>query len=185
MGSKQLDIFPWSDSDVEDTFHESGGKSCDISMNPGPELPSPSLATETVAQHLDFRSVAETHIASKILWHCIKVVNAIREENGGASLCIFKIGLTSNPIQRRDSYMAQNFKKFVILHKVCRPELLGMVEMLEAALIAEFYDNGRCCRNKQGGGESMRRNDFMPRFPPPYYAYCAATNASQKEPVLG
>ena len=83
------------------------------------------------------------------------------------------------------SYLKQNFKQFVIVHKVTRTDLLGMLEMLEAALIAEFHDHGRCCRNKQLGGESMRDKSFEPRFPPPYFAYCVATNASQREPILG
>ena len=34
------------------------------------------------------------------------------------------------------------------------------MEMLETALIAEFQDNERCCRNRQLGAE--RRKDFMP-----------------------
>ena len=98
---------------------------------------------------------------------------------------MFKIGLTSDPLQRRTSYAAQNFQSFVVLHKVSKPELLGMLEMLEAALIAEFHDNERCCRNKQLGGESMRQKDFSPRFPPPYFAYVAATSAAQCKPILG
>ena len=97
---------------------------------------------------------------------------------------MFKIGLTSNPLQRRESYYEQNFQAFVIIHEVCRVELLAMLEMLEAALIAEFHDNGRCCRNKQLGGESMRAKDFSPRFPPPYFAYCVATSAAQRKPIL-
>ena len=134
---------------------------------------------------MDFRTISETKIASRILHHCVRVVNNIRSENGGKSLCVFKIGITSDAWQRREGYLKQNFKSFVILHKVCQAELLGMCEMLEAALIAEFHDNVRCCRNKQGGGESMRKKDFSPRFKPPYYVYCAATDASQKEPILG
>ena len=67
------------------------------------------------------------------------------------SLCVFKIGLTSNPLQRRQSYLEQNFMSFVVIHKVCRLELLAMLEMLEAALIAEFHDNQRCCRNCSAG----------------------------------
>ena len=78
--------------------------------------------------------------------------------------CVFKIGLTANPTQRRQSYLKQNFKQFVIVHKVTRTDLLGMLEMLEAALIAEFHDHGRCCRSKQLGGESMRNKSFEPRF---------------------
>ncbi|CAE7299174.1 unnamed protein product [Symbiodinium sp. CCMP2456] len=107
---------------------------------------------------LDQRLIPETSLASKILWHCVKTVNCIRQENGGNSLCVFKIGLTSNPLQRRQSYREHNFMSFVVIHRVCRLELLAMLEMLEAALIAEFYDNQRCCRNFQLGGESMRRS---------------------------
>ena len=178
----KLDIFPWSDSDCDpDTDRENANPlqlgHCS-SMRSAPETNMREL-------DLDIRVVDETLTASKILWHCIGVVNAVREEHGGRQLCVFKIGLTANPAQRKRSYLQQNFKGFVIIHRVTQETLLGMLEMLEAALIAEFYDNQRCCRNKQLGGESMRNKLFEPRFPPPYFAYCAATNAAQKEPILG
>ncbi|CAE7822447.1 unnamed protein product, partial [Symbiodinium sp. CCMP2456] len=139
-----------------------------VTAHPGPESGQEGLEHSI----LDERLISETAVASRILWHCVNVINAVRREHGGDALCVFKIGLTSDPFQRRRSYEQQNFKAFVVLHKVSQPELLGMMEMLEAALIAEFHDNERCCRNKQLGGESMRKKDFSPRFPPPYFAYC-------------
>ena len=186
-----LDIFPWSESEGSD------------SEVPAPQVTpiSPICLNSWTTEQLDaspseercehghedlvMRVVSETLTASKILWHCVRAINALRDQCGGPGLCVFKIGLTANPTQRRQSYLKQNFKQFVIVHKVTRTDLLGMLEMLEAALIAEFHDHGRCCRNKQLGGESMRDKSFEPRFPPPYFAYCAATNASQREPILG
>ncbi|CAE7383534.1 unnamed protein product [Symbiodinium sp. CCMP2456] len=98
-------------------------------------------ATESAASRdLDQRLISETTVASKILWHCVRMINAVRKENGGDALCVFKIGLTANPLQRRASYLEQNFQNFTVIHKVCRAELLGMLEMLEAALIVPAKD---------------------------------------------
>ena len=184
----KLPIFPWSESESDD---EDMKPNSDIDMASPTSLASTQLPETPAAPRrcqssiLDARFISETAVASKILWHCVKVINKVRQEHGGNALCVFKIGLTLQPLQRRQSYMEQNFESFVLLHKVCRPELLSMLEMLEAALIAEFHDNERCCRNKQLGGESMRDKSFMPRFPPPYYAYCAAACAAQRKPILG
>ncbi|CAE7313361.1 unnamed protein product [Symbiodinium sp. CCMP2592] len=88
---------------------------------------------EVAASHLDGALVSETAVASKILWHCVKEINALRQKHGGNGLCVFKIGLTSDPVRRSQSYFDQNFQSFVVLHKVSRPELLGMLEMLVPA----------------------------------------------------
>ncbi|CAE7661156.1 unnamed protein product [Symbiodinium sp. CCMP2592] len=111
---------------------------------------------------LDVRVITEDSTAGKILWHCLDTVRAIQKENGGQQLCVFKIGLTANPTKRRESYRQQNFKSFVIIHQTYRSDLLGMLEMLEAAVIAEFYDNGYRCRNRQLGGESMHDRNQVP-----------------------
>ena len=186
-----LDIFPWSDS--EDSEHLEVQPQ---SLNLAPTSCLAGALTEQ-ADHsskveagyvndvLVKRVIGETLTASKIRWHCVETINFVRGQCGGPALCVFKIGLTANPIKRREAYRKQNFKQFVIIHEVSRHELLGMLEMLEAALIAQFHDCQRCCRNKQLGGESMRDKNFAARFEPPYYAYCAATNASQREPILG
>lgn len=185
----KLLIFPWSDSEDEEMQqnHSDIEMTTPTSMASGStRLPeSPTTPRQVESSGLDERLISETAVASKILWHCVRVINAVRREHGGEALCVFKIGLTSDPLQRRASYVAQNFKSFVLLHKVSTRELLGMLEMLEAALVAEFHDNQRCCRNKQLGGESISKKDFSPRFPPPYFAYVAATNAAQREPILG
>ena len=190
MGRQNLDIFPWSESDNDDDDDDdcvlspasSGNGIADLDMSDPLgclEMNEGQLAA------LSMKLLPEWTTASKILWHCVKSINAIREQCGGPNLCIFKIGLTSNPIQRREGYRQQNFKCFAVIHRVNTTHLLGMLEMLEAALIAEFHDEQRCCRNRQLGGESMRDRFHNPRFPPPYFAYVAATCAAQKEPVLG
>ncbi|CAE7474191.1 unnamed protein product, partial [Symbiodinium microadriaticum] len=175
----KLSIFPWTDSEDEDLEMQQSQPDIEMATptslaSASTQLPeSPATSPCLESSSLDTRLISETAVASKILWHCVTVINAIRQEHGGESLCVFKIGLTSDPFQRRQSYLEQNFKSFVVVHKASQPELLGMMEMLEAALIAEFHDNERCCRNKQLGGESMRKKDFSPRFPPPYFAYRA------------
>ena len=187
MGREHLDIFPWSDSEGSDHPRPQRKQPNDnrISLPMSTEHPDTAGEDEVrVDNTLVVTVIPETRTASTILWHCVKAINCLRNQCGGPALCVFKIGLTSNPLQRRAAYYKQNFKKFVIIHQVSRGELLGMLEMLEAALIAEFYDNQRCCRNKQLGGESMRDRTFMPRFEPPYFAYCVASNASQREPIL-
>ena len=193
MGREYLDIFPWSDSEGSDyprlqpkqsTRTNDNGTNLRVSAEQPDETVGNDDADDRVDSTLVMTVIPETRTASTILWHCVKAINCLRNQCGGPALCVFKIGLTSNPLQRRAAYYKQNFKKFVIIHKVSRGELLGMLEMLEAALIAEFYDNQRCCRNRQLGGESMRDKTFMPRFAPPYFAYCVASNASQREPIL-
>ena len=67
---------------------------------------------------LDQRVISENAVASKILWHCVEVINAVRHELGCNSVSVFKIGLTSDPIQGRRSYFEQNFKCFDVLRKV-------------------------------------------------------------------
>ncbi|CAE7351284.1 unnamed protein product [Symbiodinium sp. CCMP2456] len=132
----------------------------------------PAQTQEQGKPDLDVRVIAEDSTAGRILWHCLDTVRAIQKENGGQQLCVFKIGLTANPTKRRDSYRQQHFKNFIIIHQTYRSDFLGMLEMLQAAVIAEFYDSGCRCRNRQLGGESMRDRNQVPRFPPPYYAYC-------------
>ena len=162
---------------------------CNVSQSQSKQCvgrgPDSGDVEEAAIAGLSVKLLPDVSLASKILWHCVSCIQSIRERCGGPQLCIFKIGLTANPVQRREGYLQQNFKHFAVIHKVNSTDMLGALEMLEAALIAEFYDNQRCCRNKQLGGESMRDRHFNPRFPPPYFAYCAATNAARKEPVLG
>ena len=185
MGRPNLNIFPWSDSeddgatDSSQSFQHDAKSSDDMDQGPGKHE-----GEDENMSGLSMSLLPETCTASKILWHCVKLINDVRRHCGGTQLCVFKIGLTSNPLQRMEGYLQQNFKVFAVIHKVTTADLLGMLEMLEAALIAEFHDGQRCCRNKQLGGESMRDNSFKPRFPPPYFAYVAAACAAQKEPIL-
>ena len=181
MPTQKLNVFPWSDSE------ESGDHAlpCRLVCSGPPRETTRDPCEKQRCTDLDIRVVSEVLTAGKILSHCIQVVREIQQENGGKALSVIKIGLTSNPFVRRESYARQNFKSFVVIHQTSRADLLGMLEMLEAAVIAEFYDNGRQCRNQLRGGESMRDKNFVPRFPPPYYVYCAATNAAQREPILG
>ena len=185
MSSGRYNVFPWSESEEENTSNSSEPSPVPSVTGAPCPCPCPAQSQEQGKPDLDVRVIAENSTAGRILWHCVDTVRAIQKENGGQQLCVFKIGLTANPTKRRESYRQQNFKNFVIIHQTYRSDLLGMLEMLEAAIIAEFYDNGYRCRNRQLGGESMRDRNQVPRFPPPHYVYCAATNASQKEPILG
>lgn len=182
MPSERLNVFPWSDSE-EST--DQAPRTSPVPAVTGLPCAAAKGSKDQNNADLDVRVIGDANTAGKILSHCISVVRQFQQENGGEALCVFKLGLTANPVQRRESYRKQNFKNFIIIHQTCRSDLLGMMEMLEAAVIAHFYDSGYRCRNIQRGGESMRNRDQEPRFPPPYYAYCAATNASQKEPILG
>ena len=96
-----------------------------------------------------------------ILQHCKNQIDDVRDEYGG-KVCIFKIGVTANPLVRFSYYRVQNFDSMRLIHI---SECAHLVYMLEAALI-QSYGTTAGCRNEVLGGEGI-----MHLSPPPYYAY--------------
>ncbi len=113
----------------------------------------------------------------KLLSHCRVKVTSFRERVG-IRICIFKIGVSSNPIKRYQLYREQGFTSTWIL-ATC--DTVDLVHMLEAALIVEFHKHVGC-RNMEGtGGDgALNRN---PPSPPPYFCYVTGGRADQKRRV--
>ena len=85
--------------------------------------------------------------SGKILTHCKRMVCAFRESMG-VSLCIFKIGVTADPVNRFSDYQTKAFSVMWIIYV---SDDLSLTHMLEAALISEF-NAASGCRNAPGSG---------------------------------
>ena len=110
-------------------------------------------------------------------------MNQLRSELGGARLCVYKIGITSNLNQRWVSYRDQHFARMWCVHA---SNNLSVVEHLEASLILLFsQEKEGSLRNVNKGGEGMRKKSGEARFPPPYFVYAVGANASQRHLLLG
>ena len=109
----------------------------------------------------------------KILAHCKMQVAAFRKSLG-QELCIFKIGVTADPLVRFQDYMAKAYTNMWI---VFMSDDLLLIHMLEAALISEFSMVSGC-RNAPGtGGEGgLNRKKHLG---PPYYTYVTGGRADQ------
>ena len=113
------------------------------------------------------------HTCGKILAHAKQQVQALREQVG-IKVCIFKIGVSSNPLARFLSYAKQGYSHMWV---ICQSEHIPLVHMLEAALISEL---GSCagCRNQPGTGGEGALNRSEP-FDPPSFVYVVAAPADQ------
>ena len=108
--------------------------------------------------------------AGRILSHAKKQVTALREKIG-IRICIFKVGVTSNPPVRFANYLAEGFTTMWVVSK---HESLNLTHMLEAALISEFHQHVGCRNRAESGGDGS-----MHRFPPPYFCSVVAGRADQ------
>ena len=86
--------------------------------------------------------------AGTVLQRCLTQVNQFRNRMG-KQLCVYKLGLTSKPILRYQFYKEANYSHMTILHVSTN---LGLIQMLEAALIAAHVSE-KGCRNQKYGGE--------------------------------
>lgn len=112
-----------------------------------------------------------------ILSHAKAQVAAFRNFVG-EKLCVFKIGVTANPLMRFPSYIDQGFTFMWVVAESCSK---GLIHMLEAALISEF---AACsgCRNKLGSGGEGALNRTTAALPP-FYVYVAGGRADQNRRV--
>jgi hypothetical protein len=154
-------------------------------QEPDAEIESVDGCSDLLADGFNVNVISETQLAYKILGHCKQQVHQMRLRCGGIDLCVFKIGITARPHERRNCYEQRNYSFFKIIHIAEMPENLVQIELLEAALIDVYSDGERKCRNKRGGGESMRTKLWTPRFPPPYFCYVAASPANQRKSIIG
>ena len=109
----------------------------------------------------------------KILLHARSQVAAFRQHMG-ADVCVFKVGVTTNPLERFKGYLAMNFTSMWL---VCEHNDLGLIHMLEAALISEFHQC-RGCRNAANSGGEGALNKAV-HGGPPYFVYVTGGRADQ------
>ena len=109
----------------------------------------------------------------KVLLHA-KLQSQCFRENHGVSLCCFKIGVTANPCIRYVDYLQRSFTAMWIIHEA---DDVGLVHMLEAALISHFQHLPGC-KNEADSGCEGALNHHSARGPP-YYVYITGGRADQ------
>ena len=113
----------------------------------------------------------------KILLRCKNHASAFREHLG-VQLCVFKIGVTANVARRYADYVKKGFTAMWTLHT---GDEVGLIHMLEAALISEFQTCTGCRNSANSGGEgALNRKD---REGPPYFVYITGGRADQARRV--
>lgn len=109
----------------------------------------------------------------KLLAHCLAKVISFREKVG-IRLCVFKIGVTANPLTRFQLYAEKNFS---MMWLIATSSSVDLIHMLEAALINEFHKHVGCKNVEGTGGDgALNRN---PPAPPPYFVYITGGRADQ------
>lgn len=112
--------------------------------------------------------------AGTILQRCLSHVSQFRNRMG-RSVCVFKLGMTSNPLIRFEFYKEANYTHMTLLHV---SDNLGAVQMLEAALIsANVSEKG--CRNQKYGGEGPPCSQKEPY----HFVYVVGARADQFKPI--
>lgn len=113
----------------------------------------------------------------KILAHCKAQIKSFREFLGGP-LCIFKIGVTADPVERFEDYLKKSFTNMWVIYT---SDELNTIHMLEAALISEFHILSGCRNAPDTGGEGglNRKNHNGP----PYFTYVTGGRADQLKRV--
>ncbi|CAE7258041.1 unnamed protein product, partial [Symbiodinium sp. CCMP2456] len=109
----------------------------------------------------------------KILLRCKTHAAAFREHIG-VQVCVFKIGVTANVPRRFSAYLNLGFTAMWILHT---GDEVGLIHMLEAALIAEFQNCTGCRNSANTGGEGALNRKV--REGPPFFVYITGGRADQ------
>lgn len=92
----------------------------------------------------------------------------------GITLCVFKIGITANPLVRYASYVEMGYTTMWLINESSSLELTSM---LEAALISSFQDRKGCKNKANSGGEGSFNKAKPPK--PPYFTYVVGGRADQ------
>ena len=138
---------------------------------------------QSLSPEISVSVLPPTTLSGRLLEHCVRKVNDLRNALGGPKLCVYKIGITSNLNQRWESYRDQHFSRMLCCHA---SNNLSVVEHLEASLVMIFsQEREGSLRNVNKGGEGMRKKGGAPRFAPPYFVYAVGANASQRQLLRG
>lgn len=107
--------------------------------------------------------------AGTVLNRCLLEVDRFRDRMS-KQLCVYKVGMTSNPCIRFSFYKEDNYTHMSILHVT---KNIGVAQMLEAALIS-WHKTNHGCRNERLGG------DGPPNEKEPYhFVYVVGARADQ------
>ena len=109
----------------------------------------------------------------KILAHAKAQITAFRE-NKGVRVCVFKIGVTSNPPHRFVSYLEKGFDTMWVVSKSYSVDL---IHMLEAACISHFSCHVGCRNQHESGGEGALNRANPPMGP--FFLYVTGGRADQ------
>lgn len=113
----------------------------------------------------------------KLLLHAKTSVDDFREKMG-VRLCVFKVGVTSNPLKRYPTYWNLGFHAMWL---IATSHSIDLIHMLEAALIMEYHKHVGCRNQKGTGGEGYLNRKNIP--PGPYYVYITGGRADQPRAV--
>lgn len=114
----------------------------------------------------------------KILQHAQDQITNFREQIG-IRVCVFKIGVTSNPRQRYASYVGKGYTR---MHLISVSQSADLTQMLEAALVSQFSAHVGCRTAAGTGGEGALNRPIPP--PPPYFVYIVGARADQRRSIL-
>ena len=115
----------------------------------------------------------------KILAHAKAQITAFREKIG-VRVCIFKIGVSSNPVSRFVPYLQQGFSEMWVIH---RSNSVDLIHMLEAACIQLFGMHVGCRNQAESGGEGALNKASCPE--PPFFLYVTGCTADQPRRIGG
>ena len=115
----------------------------------------------------------EKHTCGKILLHAKTQIDGLRERMGVRITC-FKVGVTSDPPKRFESYLESGY---TCMHVIAESSSIDMIHMLEAALIGQYAQHIGCKNKPNSGGEGALNRHVV--LPGPFYAYVVAGRADQ------
>ena len=115
--------------------------------------------------------------SGKVLAHAKNQIQSFREQMG-VRVCVFKVGITCNPIQRFISYREVGFTDMWVV-TMC--DSVDSISMLEAACIALFSAHVGCRNKAETGGEGALNRSPPPK--PPFFLYVTGGRADQLRKV--
>ena len=133
------------------------------------QFPQNGIAIEYLGE-----SRREKATAGTILHRCFTKVEQFRTHMG-RSVCVYKVGLTSNPLVRFQFYLEGNYTRMSLLHVTGN---MGEAQMLEAALIEKnLLEKG--CRNEKFGGDGPKHL----REEPFHFVYIVGARADRLKAI--
>jgi hypothetical protein len=184
MSNKSYPFFPWSDDEDDCQLCADVPRVPADGLNVEPETEQPDNDTDdnyldpaqvdynwqpVLAAGIQVSTPGFRKTCAEIIDHSSDVFLNFRDSFGGAT-CIFKFGITSDPLRRWGFYRADGYERMVVILMSAK---VGGVEMLEAHLISK-YGHIMGCRNVALGGEGN-----IGRFPPPYFVYIVGARADR------